>query len=97
MGISTISFSQANIYRDKMFFTLYGKNAVSTKVLDRNGNLFLSRISYNPVKTTRGDYTVITRKKEYEFPDRNIIFEIIERIYDKAGKLINSEKHTVKR
>jgi len=97
MEISTVSFNQANIYRDKMFFTLYGKNAVSTKVLDKNGNLFLNRISYYPVKAKRGDYTVITRKKEYEFPDKNLIFETVERIYDKAGKLLNTVKHTVKK
>ena len=37
------------------------------------------------------------RKKEYEFPDKNLIFETVERIYDKAGKLLSTVKHTVKK
>lgn len=97
MGISTVSFNQAKIYADKMIFTLNCENGVSTRVFDKNGKNLYNRISYYAVKTKRGDYTVITRKKEYEFPGKNIVHEIFEKIYDKAGKLLSAQKHTVKK
>lgn len=97
MTINTVSFNQAKIYKDKMFFTLYGKDGVCTKVFDKNGNNILNRISSKASKTINGDYVVFSRKKEYEYPNNNIIFEQIKRIYDKTGKLITSETSVINR
>ncbi len=91
MTISTISFNQAKIYKDKMFFTLYGKDGVFTRVFDKNGNNILNRISSKASKTTNKDSVIISRKKEYEYSNNNIIFEQIKRIYDKTGKFITTE------
>lgn len=96
MEITNVSFDNAGIFKDKMYFYLNGKNCRYARVFDKNGKNILNRLSYNVMKTQKDDYTIITRKKQYEFPNKNIIFEIVERIYDKAGKLIKTEKHTVK-
>ncbi len=85
--ISTVSFDKAKIYNNKMFFTEYGKDAISTRVLDSMGNHIINRISYHPVKTIEGDKVIIMKKKEYEIPNQGIIFKTVKRIYDKFGNL----------
>ena len=91
MTTSTIIFDNAKIYKGKMFFTLYGKDSVYTKVFDKNGNNILNRISSYPEKTRMGSYVMVSRKIEYQY-DKNIIFKHLKRLYDKTGMLIKSEK-----
>ena len=96
MTINTVSFNQAKIYKDKMFFTLYGKDGVCTKVFDKNGNNILNRISSRASKTINGDCIVISRKKEYTYPNNTIVFELLKKIYDKTGKLISTETSVIR-
>ena len=91
MTTNTITFDTAKIYKDKMIFTLYGKDSVYTKVFDKSGNNILNRIASYPEKTRMGSYIMVSRKIEYQY-DKNIIFEHLKRLYDKTGKLIKSEK-----
>ena len=91
MGISTISFDKAKIYKNKMLFTVYAKNGICTKVFDSNGNNLMNRIAGNPTRQLEGDSIIISRKISYEYPDRNMVTKIIKRIYDTAGKFINTE------
>ena len=92
MGISTVSFNQARIYKYKMFFTLNGKDSICTAVFDHNGNNLFTRRSYKSVKNEKEDFVVISRRNEYECHN-NIIFEIIERLYDKTGQFLRTQKH----
>ncbi len=92
MGISTVSFDKARIYKDKMFFALNGKNGMCTTVFDSHGIALVQRVSHKAVKTITDDCIIITRKNEYKISGNNIFFELIKRIYDKAGKLIKTEK-----
>ena len=92
MTINSITFDKAKIYKDKMFFTLYGRDSVYTKVFDKNGNNILNRITSNPEKTRIGNCVMVSRKIEYQYPDKSIIFEHLKRLYDKTGKLIRAEK-----
>ena len=94
MAINTIRFDIARIYKDKVFFTLYGKDSVYTKVFDKNGKNILNRIASNPEKTRVGNCIMVSRKIEYQYSDKSIVFEHLKRLYDKTGKLIKAEKST---
>ena len=96
MKLSTVSFNQAKIYNSRMFFTLYNKDNTLSQVFDKCGQNLFKRISYKPIKTHTECSTIIMRKNQYELPDRSIMYEYTERIYDKTGKLININKYTEK-
>lgn len=96
MGISTLSFNQARICENKMLFTLYNKDNTLTQVFDKNGQNLFKRFSYKPAKTHTDCCTIISRKNQYELSDKSIMYEFIERIYDRAGKLLNINKRIEK-
>ena len=92
MQTNTISFDTLKVYKNKIFCAKYGNNSVYTKVFDISGNTILERISYKPKKYIEGDKIIISRKNQYQTTDKQIIFETIQRIYDKFGKLINVKR-----
>ena len=92
MGINTVSFDKARIYKNKMYFTQYNTDKIYTKVFDNNGNNILNRISSKAVKTLQDDCVIISHENKYEYPDKVMIFETLRRIYDKTGKFIKSDK-----
>ena len=94
MGISTISFDKAKIYKNKMLFTVYAKNGIYTRVFDSNGNNIMNRIAGNPIRQLEDDRVTISRKISYEYPNRNMVVKVIKRIYDTAGKFIKTEIQT---
>ena len=96
MTISTVSFDKAKIFKNKMFFIEYGKNATSTKVFDCCGNNIINKNSYLPTIEIEGDKLVIIKKNEYEQPKNGIIFKTVKRIYDKCGNLLDVKKEFIK-
>ena len=95
MGISTVSFDKARIYKDKMFFTIHGKDSICTTVLEHYGNNLFNRRSYKAIKSIENDCIVISRRNEYELKN-GIVFEYINRIYDKTGKFLETKRKLIK-
>ncbi len=93
MGISTVSFDKMKVINNKVYFTLYGEKQISTRVFDFDGQNLYNKISHNPVKNIKNDMVIISRKNEYEYPNKSIIFEVVERIYNLKGKLLSINKH----
>lgn len=96
MVISTVSFDKAKIYKNKMFFYRYGKNAASIQVFDDNGTNLVNIVSHKPHKIIQGDILTINKKKEYEIPKEGIFFQNIKRMYNKFGELIDVKKEILK-
>ena len=96
MEISTVSFNQAKIYKDKMFFVLHNKDNAMTNILSKSGDFVVGRQSYFPQRIPNQNGFSILRKKEYTLPNNVVIFEFIERFYDKAGKLLDINKRIEK-
>lgn len=96
MTISTVSFDKAKIYKNKMIFTKYGVNSTSTQLFDSFGRNIVNRISYNPIRTIENDKLVIMKKKEYETQNKSVCFELIKRIYDKTGHLLEIKREIYK-
>ena len=96
MGISTVSFDKAKIYKNKMFFAEYGRETACLHVFDNFGNNIVNRLAYKPVRTVDGDKVIIMKKNQYEIPEQGTFFKIVQRIYDKTGKFLDSKKEFFK-
>lgn len=96
MTISTVSFDKAKIFKNKMFFAEYHNNGVSLNVFDNFGNNIVNRLAYKPVRTVDGDRVIIMKKNQYEIPEQGTFFQIVQRIYDKTGKFLDSKKEFFK-
>ena len=93
MFISAVSFDKAKMYNNKMFFTNYGKDSTLSQIISSAGNNIINRVSHSPKKYEDGDKIILMRRNDYELPNDKMVFEFIERIYDKNHNLLEVKKY----